>query len=79
MSPGVPSSLNKPNFPHIFCYLNDRKYISFENSGTINFEKVDFIEQICAGNFSAKLKNEMDENDIIEIKNGQFDLICTIP
>ncbi|QTE24295.1 hypothetical protein [Polaribacter cellanae] len=79
LSPGVPSSLNKPNFPHIFCYLNDRKYISFENSGTINFEKVDFIEQICAGNFSAKLKNEMDENDTIEIKNGQFDLICTIP
>ena len=55
-SPGVPSSLNKPNFPHVFCYINDRKYISYENSGTINFQKIDFNQEVCAGVFSGKLK-----------------------
>jgi ribosomal protein L33 len=40
---------------------------------------VDFIKQVCAGSFYVKLKNEKDENDIIEIKNGRFDLICTEP
>jgi hypothetical protein len=79
LSPGIPSSLDKPVFPHLFCNINDKKYISYENSGIINFETVDFTKQVCAGNFYAKLKNENDENDIIEIKNGQFDLICTIP
>lgn len=79
LSPGTTSISNAPNFAHIYCFINNRKYISYENSGTINFETVDFIKQVCAGNFYAKLKNENDENDIIEITSGQFDLICTEP
>ena len=43
LSPGTTSSLNEPDFPHIYCYINNRKYISFENSGIINFALLDFI------------------------------------
>ena len=78
-SPGVGSGLDTPNYPHVFCYINDIKYISYENSGAINFEKVDFTEQVCAGTFYVKLKNQNNEDDIIEITDGRFDLICTQP
>ena len=78
-SPGVGSGLDTPNFPHVFCYINDRKYISYENSGTINFQKIDFNQEVCAGVFSGKLKNENNPTDIIEITEGRFDLICTAP
>ena len=79
LSPGTTSISKTPDFPHIYCYINNRKYISFENSGSINFEVVDFTNQVCAGIFYAKLKNENDENDLIEITNGRFDFICTEP
>jgi hypothetical protein len=79
ISPGVSSSLETPDITHSFCYINDIKYISYENSGNINFQKVDFNQEICVGIFSLKLKNENNENDIIEITNGQFDLKCTRP
>ena len=78
-SPGVGSSLDSPDFPHIYCYINDIKYISYQNSGFINFEKVDFTQEVCAGIFYAKLKNENNDDDIIEITNGRFDLKCTRP
>lgn len=46
-------------------------YLSIANTGTINIKKSD--ENIIAGTFSCKLKNENNPNDIIEIKNGRFD------
>lgn len=79
LSPGVASTLDDPDFPHLFLILNHKKYLSYENSGIIEFTKVDFTSEICAGIFNTKLKNIDDENDIIEIKDGRFDLICTKP
>jgi hypothetical protein len=79
LSPGVGSTLQDPDFPHLFLIINNKKYLSYENSGIIEFTKVDFTNEVCAGVFSAKLKNIDDENDIIEITDGRFDLICTKP
>lgn len=63
----------------MFCVVNGVKYLSYENSGYINFTIVDFAQEVCAGIFTVKLKNENNENDIIEITEGRFDLICTEP
>lgn len=79
LSPGVASTLDDPDFPHLFLIINSKKYLSYENSGIIEFTKVDFTNEVCAGVFNAKLKNIDDENDIIEITNGRFDLICSEP
>ncbi|MDO6743113.1 hypothetical protein Q4553_00860 [Tenacibaculum soleae] len=78
-SPGVSSSIQSPSYPHMFCVVNGVKYLSYENSGYINFTIVDFAQEVCAGIFTVKLKNENNENDIIEITEGRFDLICTEP
>ncbi|QNM85913.1 hypothetical protein H9W90_01980 [Polaribacter pectinis] len=79
LSPGVASTLEAPNFPHIFLIINNKKYISFDNSGSIEFNKVDFISEVCAGIFNTKLRNIDNQNDIVQITNGRFDLICTKP
>lgn len=73
-SPGVRSSLETPNYPHIFCFINNILFISYQNSGTITFSKVDYNKGIYSGTFNVKLKNKDDENDIIEITEGRFDL-----
>ncbi|WP_435415741.1 hypothetical protein [Polaribacter aestuariivivens] len=63
-------------YPHIYCQINgnDNLYLSFANSGQIDFSKIDFNNNIYSGTFSVKLKNKDDENDIIEITNGRFDI-----
>lgn len=73
-SPGVSASLVRPNYAHIFCSINGSRYISYENSGYITFNKVDFDNGIYAGTFNVKLKNKDNENDIIEITEGRFDI-----
>ena len=78
-SPGVEAHIEDPEFPHIFCVINNTLYLSYENSGTIDFQKVDFNQEVCAGVFSVKLKNKNDPTDIIEITEGRFDLICAEP
>ena len=73
VSPAVRSSLETPNFPHIFCSINGNRYVSYENSGSITFSKVDYNTGIYAGTFNAKLKNKDNPTDSIEITDGRFD------
>ena len=73
VSPAVRSSLETPNFPHFFCSINGNRYISYENSGSITFSKIDYNEGIYAGTFSLKLKNKNNPTDIIKITDGRFD------
>lgn len=48
-----------------------KKYLSIENTGTINITKNN--NDIVSGTFSCKLKSEENPNKIIEIKDGRFD------
>ena len=61
---------------HIYSLidLGNRQYRSFENSGELNFSKIDITNGIYSGTFYTKLKNKDDENDIIEITDGRFDI-----
>ena len=58
--------------PHCFAIINDIGYKSYENSGTITFTKIDEVKGIIAGTFSLNIKN--DNNDIINISEGRFDI-----
>lgn len=73
-SPGVSYGLNSPVYAHIFCIINNKKYLSFENSGMIDFTKANFNDKIYAGIFNSKLRNQDSPNDFIEIKDGRFDI-----
>lgn len=73
-SPGVSYGLNSPNHPHIFSIYNNKKYLSFKDSGSIIFLKANQSLGLYAGIFSAKFKNIDDEYDILEIKEGRFDI-----
>jgi hypothetical protein len=73
-SPGVSYGLNSPDYAHIFCIINNKKYLSFEDSGSILFSKVNQTSGLYAGVFSVKFKNIDDESDILEISEGRFDI-----
>jgi len=73
-STGVEYSLNEPDFAHIYAIVNGNKYLSFQNSGSISFSKISFDKGIYAGIFNARLKNEINETEIIEITNERFDI-----
>ena len=62
--------------PHIYCHINgsNNTYLSFENSGLLEFSRLDINNGVYSGTFTVKLKNKDDENDIIEITNGRFDI-----
>jgi hypothetical protein len=49
-------------------------YRSYDNSGTLKITRYDFANRIISGTFNCKVKNSTNENDIIEIKDGRFDL-----
>ena len=53
---------------------NNFYYNSYENSGTIIITRFDTKNRILSGTFSAKLVNETDSTDIIEVANGRFDI-----
>ena len=74
ISDGSDSS-DLPN-AHIFCLINqgNSQYLSFENSGLLVFSRLDIENGIYAGTFSVKLKNKDNENDVIEITDGRFDI-----
>jgi hypothetical protein len=61
---------------HIYCLINkgEFQYLSFENSGVLNFSKIDIVNGFYAGTFNVKLKNKDDENDMIQITDGRFDI-----
>ena len=71
LSDGNPANGNEP---HCFAVINNTGYLSYENSGTIAFTKIDEIKGIIAGTFSLKMKNRNNENNIIEITDGRFDI-----
>lgn len=68
-------NFNPPN-AHIYLLKNlgTSQYRSFNNSGNISFSKIDITNGIYSGTFSVKLKNKDDDNDIIEITEGRFDI-----
>jgi hypothetical protein len=71
---------------YLHCVLFDeneqiyKKYVSFENSGTITITK--FLRsqdnnnngKILSGTFSSRMRNILDPADEIEITNGRFDI-----
>ena len=61
---------------HIYSLidLGNRQYRSFNNSGNLEFTRLDINNGVYSGTFTVKLKNKDDENDIIEITNGRFDI-----
>ncbi len=75
---GISNADENSNLPNTHIYtlidLGNRQYRSFNNSGSVIFSKIDIINGIYSGTFSVKLKNKDDENDIIEITNGRFDI-----
>ncbi len=73
-STGVRSSLETPSFAHIFAIINNNKYLSIKNSGNVTFSKSNSNSSIYSGNFSLELKNINNENDIINITEGRFDI-----
>ena len=73
-STGVEYSLAAPDFAHIYATINGVKYLSFSNSGSINFSKISLSEGIYSGTFNVRLKRNTNENDIIEITDGRFDI-----
>lgn len=64
------------SYPHLYCHIegSNNTYLSFNNSGTITFSRLDINNGIYSGIFSVQLKNKNDENDIIEITDGRFDI-----
>lgn len=70
------SERNDLSNAHIYCLINkgEFQYLSFENSGVLNFSKIDIVNGLYSGTFSAKLKSKDNENDVIEIKEGRFDI-----
>ncbi len=49
-------------------------YRSFENSGTLMVTRYDYANGIISGTFSCRVKSSTNADDIIEIKQGRFDL-----
>jgi hypothetical protein len=64
-STGVEYSLAAPDFAHIYATINGVKYLSFSNSGSINFSKISLSEGIYSGTFNVRLKRNTNENDIM--------------
>jgi hypothetical protein len=75
---GISDANENSNLPNAHIYtlidLGNRQYSSFNNSGNVTFSKIDIKKGIYSGTFSVKLKNKDDENDIIEITEGRFDI-----
>jgi len=74
ISSGLPSGLDAPNYPHAYIVYNGFKHVTFENSGTITFTKADSNTRVYAGTFEIKTKSETNENLIIELTQGRFDI-----
>lgn len=66
------------NYLHCRVFNADRGeyqyYRSFENSGLIKITSYNYQAGLLAGTFECRVKNVNDPNDIIEIKDGRFDI-----
>ena len=52
---------------------NWRYYGSYENSGAVTITRYDFLNRICSGTFTGKLRI-INGTEEVEIQNGRFDL-----
>lgn len=65
---------------NIYCRLYDastqqyKYYCSILNGGTLLISRYDFDNKIVSGTFNCTLQNRNNENEIIEITEGRFDL-----
>lgn len=68
------------NHTYTHCRVFDEKtnsyqyYRSYENSGLLRITRYKFENRIISGTFNCRLKNSVDSTDIIEIKDGRFDI-----
>ena len=80
LSEGLSSFHFEPNYSHLWCRVYDQTegnniYISTTDSGAIEITRFDVINNIISGVFdNLTLVNINDSNDIIEIKEGRFDI-----
>lgn len=74
------NSIDGLNHTYLHCRVfNDatnsyQYYRSSENSGILKITKYDFTNRILSGTFSCTVKNSSNPNDIIELKEGRFDI-----
>jgi hypothetical protein len=74
------SSIDGLNHNYLHCRVFNNAtnsyqyYRSYENSGVLKITRYDFTSRILSGTFNCKVKNSTNPNDIIEIKNGRFDI-----
>ena len=55
-------------------YQTYKWYCSIEGEGILTIMRYDFENRIVSGTFSCKAVNRDDDNDIIEITQGRFDI-----
>ena len=71
-------NINSPLTNNIFCKIYDptdgvyKEYCSFENSGIITITRYD--SDIVSGTFSARIRNKNNNDEIVEITDGRFDI-----
>nr|WP_294774087.1 hypothetical protein [uncultured Flavobacterium sp.] len=74
------SNVDGLNHTYLHCKIyrestdSYQNYLSYENSGSINITRYDFASGIVSGTFNCRLKNANNPDDIIEVKNGRFDI-----
>ena len=68
------------NHTYLHCRVFDAQtnsykyYRSFENSGILKVTNYDFSNRIISCTFNCTVKNSVNSNDSIEIKNGRLDI-----
>lgn len=68
------------NHTYLHCRVFDavtnsyQYYRSTDNSGILKVTRYDYDNRIISGTFSCIVKNSSNPNDIIEIKDGRFDV-----
>jgi hypothetical protein len=74
------NSIDGLNHTYLHCRIFNQTtnsyqyYRSFENSGILKITHYDYTNRIISGSFSCRVKNSANPDDIIEIKQGRFDI-----
>ncbi|MEP4535245.1 MAG: hypothetical protein ABJ004_19265 [Cyclobacteriaceae bacterium] len=70
--------IDSPHHPHAFAILDtkegDKTYLSYYNSGEIEFTVFDTLQTQASGTFSLSMVDEDTGLDTIEIRDGRFDI-----
>ena len=51
-----------------------KRFISSVNSGVINITRFDYVNKIISGTFNCNLTSNQNENEIIKVTDGRFDI-----